>query len=160
MKLVIIGVLLIMLCCTVSAFPVSDDAHYVVLALVWDNETGLPEENVEMTFGGSHVLYTASDGSAVFDTANMDDVRHGHMVDVSCKYGTESVPVIMCTWEEVYNMTSEQNEMAWVRHWGIAATFNAPNEHAVVSILAAMGFVVVSIGGFYLLRKRGKDVDK
>jgi len=140
MKPFLILIAAMLLCVTVSAAAMGDEEHYVVVVVVWSNVTGAPESDVAVTFDGTHTLYTADDGSVVFDTANLD-VQDGSDITVSCKYGVKTFPII-------YSSASTRN-------YGMAVTFNEPDEATATALLAAMGFAAVAIGGGrYLLRRK------
>ncbi len=124
-----------------STIPAIEEDNYAIIVLVWSNETGALEENVKVTFGGTHTLTTAGDGSVVFNTANIPGTADRSSISVSCKYGTKQAPIIYTTRGE--------------RNWGTAVTFNEPSEYDAMTILAAMGFAAVALGGGrYLLRKK------
>lgn len=159
MKTIILLIALFLLCGTANALTIDEDQHYIVAVVVWDNMAGLPEADVSVTFGGIHTLHTAEDGSVVYDTANLDDIRHGEYVAVSCKYGTKLAPVVLCTYESVLNETSGHSEMRFVQNWGMGLTFNKPSESIAIEAFAALGFAVIAFGGGRYILRRKKNTD-
>ena len=159
LKTIILLLSLLIVCGTANAATLDEDQHYIIAVVVWDNVTGLPEADVPVTFGGIHTLHTADDGSVVYDTANLDDIRHGEYVVVSCKYGTKLTPIILCTYESVLNETSRHSEMQFVQNWGMGITFNEPSESIAIEAFAAMGFAAIAIGGGRYLLRRKKNTD-
>jgi hypothetical protein len=145
-----------------AAPPPLDDDHYMIVVLVWDNETGELEAGVPVTFAGSHTLYSESDGSVVYDTANLDNIEHGQSVEVCCEYGSEQAPIILYTDEQIYNETSQQHETTRVREWGTTVTFNAPSEEVAIATLAKMGLAVSVVlgGGIYLIRRKKRHIQE
>jgi len=134
MKTILITLLL--LCGVANATPIDECQHYIIAVIVWDNVTGLPESDVPITFGGIHTIYTAEDGSAVFDTANLETNEDGSCVSISCKYGMKNAPVID-------------------GNWGTGVTFNEPSQSAAMSAFLALGLIAIPIGkGIYMLFKK------
>lgn len=162
MKAILIIAALLLLCGTAVAQPIDDVEHYMIVVLVWDNETGEVESGVPVTFGGVHTLYSESDGSIVFDTANLNNIEHGQNVEVSCKYGSKQVPIIIYTYEQIYNETSRRYETHRVREWGMVVTFNEPSEEIVIEALVAMGLAVSAAlgGGIYLVRRKKRHIQE
>jgi len=155
MKTIILLISLVLLCGTATATTIDDDQHYIIAVIVWDNVTGEQEAGIPVTFGGVHTLYTAIDGSVVYDIANLENIRHGDYVPVSCKYGTKLAPIIICTYQPAYNKTSRQREWGFVANWGTGITFNEPDELTAIEAFAALGFTAIAIGaGSYILRKK------
>lgn len=148
MKTIIFIVALVLLCETANAVTIDEDQHYIIAAIVWDNETGEFEADVPVTFmyhpyfaDECFTLKTAEDGSVVFDVANMPrGVRNNSVIMVSCKYGIKNAPVIY-------------------GNWGTGITFNEPDEITAIEAFAAMGFVAIAIGGGRYLLRRGKSTD-
>ena len=141
MKTILILITLIMLCAGAQAHDIIDNEHYMIVVLIWDNETRELESGVPVTFGSTHTRYTEEDGSVIYDTANLAGGECVLFVEVSCKYGVKNVPI-------VYFSDGVQN-------WGTTVTFNEPDESVVIAILAAMGLAATAIGGgIYLLRRK------
>lgn len=136
MKTIIFLIVMIFVCGTANATLIDEESHHIIVVIVWDDVTGLPEENVSVLFGGIHTLYTETDGSVIFDTANLENVDDGSPVSVSCKYGIKNAPIIF-------------------RNGYIGLTFNEPDKITAIEAFAALGFTAIAIGGgSYLLRKR------
>lgn len=162
MKQILILLTLLLLSVTATAQSINGAEHYMIVVLVWGNETGELEAGVPVVFGGIHTLYSESDGSIVYDTANLDNIKHGQNVEVSCKYGSKQVPIILYTDEQIYNETSQRYETHRVREWGTAVTFNEPSEEIAIEALAAIGLAVsAALGsGIYLLRRKKRHIQE
>ena len=116
---------------------------YDIFAVVWSNETGVPEPGVDVTFthnNQSFMLTTAEDGSVDFATQNFDgELPDGAKVNVSCKYGTKQAQI-------------NRGDA------GFGVTFNEPSEASAIETFAAMGLIATALGGgLYLLRRKRRN---
>ena len=113
---------------------------YDIFAVVWNNETGVPEPGVDVTFSynnQSFTLTTAANGSVDFATQNFrGELPDGALVNVSCKYGTKQAAIVR-------------------GDAGFGVTFNEPSKAVAIETFAAMGFIATALGaGLYLLRRK------
>ena len=133
-----------LLLCSIATASMNDLRPYSIVIIVWSTD-GSRAVDMPVTFtyeGQSDTLYTADDGSVVFSLLNFEDVPDGAYINVSCMYGVQSIRV---------------DYEAGL----IGATFNEPSEEIAIEAFAALGFVVIAIGGGrYLLRRKKNTIHK
>jgi len=133
-----------LLLCSIASASMEDLRPYSIVIIAWDTD-GSRAVNMPVTFTyvwQSDILYTADDGSVVFSLLNFRDVPDGAYINVSCKYGVQCVQVDYAAGEK-------------------GATFNEPSEEIAIEAFAALGFVVIALGGGrYLLRRKKNTIHK
>lgn len=129
MKLLIILLLL-------SFIGIASAQPYAIYTIVLDNNSN-PESGVPVTFNyinETKTLITANDGSVVFSTLNFD-ISNGDIIQINTKYGLKEITVNY-------------------KYPGSGVVYN--DDGSGGSLLAALGFTVISLGGgiYYLIRRK------
>lgn len=139
MKILYLFISIFLLCGGVIAM--ADYNPYSIRVVVWDeNGNRATEVPVVFTYEEQEKTHiTASDGTVAFSLMNFKNVPNGTYINVSCKYGTQQVPVI-------YSRGT------------IGTTFNEPSEDVAISAFYVMGFIAIptTIAGIYWLVRRKK----